>query len=220
MWRTKARIAEGRPFDAHEDIYHFALDAMSGFTFGHGFDHSSIQPTSEAIRSLDLAAKEKLRGTGTSQDPVSFPHGKMPGVLWAFMELTELVAYMLGNPFPRLTWSFVLRKPASRKAYRIKEDFIRAEVKRAVQRLGEGGTEKPTSAVDYIVAREKALAEKAGKKPDYFSRVIVDEVCFHPSSCVCGSGCLWWRDGHATNPASIHRSSESSTPATRQQAPC
>ena len=48
------------------------------------------------------------------------------------MELTELVAYLLGNLFLHLTWAYVLRKPASRKAYWIKEDFIRGELKLAV----------------------------------------------------------------------------------------
>ena len=176
VWRTKARIADGRPFDAHEDIYHFALDAMSGFTFGDGFNHSTVRPTSEAISSLDVTAQKALRSTGTKEDPVLFPHGKLSNVMWAFIELTELVAYLLGNPFPRLTWAYVLRKPASRKACRIKEDFIRDELKPAVHRLSRGGTEKPASAVDCIIAREKDMAEKAGRKPEYFSRIIVDEV--------------------------------------------
>ncbi|RYP24612.1 hypothetical protein DL765_000438 [Monosporascus sp. GIB2] len=176
LWRTKARLAEGRPFDAHEDIYHFALDAMSGFTFGHGFHYSILRPTAEAVQGLDMAAQKALSSTDPKEDPVSFPHGKQPDLMWAFTELTELVAYLLGNPFPHLTWAYVLRKPASKKAYRIKETFIHGELQGAVQRLGEGRADKPSSAVDYIVAREKAMAEKAGRKPDYFSRVIVDEI--------------------------------------------
>ncbi|RFU78086.1 cytochrome p450 [Trichoderma arundinaceum] len=175
LWRAKARIADGRPFDAHEDIYHFALDAMSGFTFGHGFDYSTVKPTSDAIHALDAAAQKALK-SGAKERPISFPHGKLPDVMWAFIELTELVAYLLGNPFPHLTWAYVLRKPASRKAYKIKEKYIRGELKSAVKRVSESNGEKPTSAVDYIISREKSLSEKAGRKPDYFSRVIVDEV--------------------------------------------
>ena len=176
MWRTKAKLAEARPFDAHEDIYHFALDAMSGFTFGNGFDYSTVRPTLEALRGLDRGAVEALKSQGTSDAPVVFPHGKMPAVMWAFTELTELVAYLLGNPFPHLTWAYVLRKSASKKAYRIKEDFIRGELSKAAQRLEEGRAEKLTSAVDCIVEREKAAAGRAGRKPDYLSRVLVDEV--------------------------------------------
>ena len=125
---------------------------------------------------MDTTAQKALRSTGTKEDPLSFPHGKLPDVMWAFMELTELVAYLLGNPFPHLTWAYVLRKPASKKAYQIKEDYIQGELKQAVQRLSEGGAEKPSSAVDYIVSREKAMSEKEGRKPDFFSRMIVDEV--------------------------------------------
>jgi cytochrome P450 len=149
---------------------------MSGFTFGHGFDASSVQPTIEAVRGLNIAAQQRLKGKGSKEDPVSFPHGKLPDLMWAFMELTELVAYVLGNPFPNLTWSFILCKPASRKARKIKEKFIRGELKRAVQRLDEGKAEKPTSAVDHIISREKTVAEKEGQKPEYYSQMMVDEI--------------------------------------------
>ncbi len=151
---------------------------MSGFTFGHGFNYSTVRSTSDAINALDAAAQKSLTATGTSDDPVLFPQGTEPDLMWAFKELTGLVAHLLGNPFPHLTWAYVLRKSASKKAYQMKEDFIRGELKHAVQRLSEAGKdgENPSSAVDYIVSREKTVAEKAGRKPDYFSRVIVDEV--------------------------------------------
>ncbi|KAH6855503.1 cytochrome P450 monooxygenase [Chaetomium sp. MPI-CAGE-AT-0009] len=176
LWRSKARLADGRPFDAHHDLYNFALDAMSGFTFGHGFDHSTVRHAAEAVQGLEGSALKALQNKGTKEDPITFPHGKVPDIMWAFEELTQLVASLLGNPVPHLTWAYVLRKPASMKAKRIKERFILDELKRAVQRLDQGGAEKPTSAVDYMVAREKTLAEKAGRKPEYFSSVMVDEV--------------------------------------------
>ncbi|KAK5659468.1 hypothetical protein OQA88_669 [Cercophora sp. LCS_1] len=176
LWRTKSRIADGRPFDAHHDMYRFALDAMSGFTFGHGFDHSTVRSASEAVHKIDTPAKEALRSKGSKEDPIPFPHGGMPDIMWAFEELTQLVAWLLGNPFPSLTWSYVLRKPASRKATRIKNEFILRELKGAVQRLEAGTGQKPDSAVDYVVAREKAVAEKAGRKPDYFSGMMIDEI--------------------------------------------
>ena len=80
VWRIKALIADGRPFDAHEDIYHFALDAMLGFTFSHGFDYGTVRPTSEAISGLDVTTQKALRCTGTKEDLVSLPHGKLPDV--------------------------------------------------------------------------------------------------------------------------------------------
>lgn len=175
VWCSKSRLANGRPFDAHHDIYHFALDAMSGFTFGHDFDVSSVRPTSSAIENMGKKAQEALTNCIGKEEPVSFPHGKMPDLMWAFQELTELVAYLLGNPLPHLTWAWILRKPASKKAYRIKEQFIKKELDKAVKRL-EDGVEKPESAVDYIVTREKTMAERAGRKPNYLSRVIIDEV--------------------------------------------
>ena len=75
---------------------------MSGFTFGHGFDSSSVRPTLEAVQAMDMAAQKDLKNKGSKEDPVSFPHGKVPDLMWAFVELTELVAYLLGNPFPHL----------------------------------------------------------------------------------------------------------------------
>jgi hypothetical protein len=176
VWTAKNRVADGRPFEAHEDIYNFTVDAMSIFTFGSDFDHSIIRPTTDAVFSLDKATQEAMRSTGTKVDPVTFPHGKLNDLMSSFLSLGKLATNLIGNPIPRITWAFLLRLPSAKKAYRIKEDYIRGELNRAIKKMNSGSVERPASAVESILAREKTLAEKAGRQPDYFSRVVMDEV--------------------------------------------
>ena len=61
-----------------------------------------------------------------------------------------------------------------RKATVIKNQYIRNKVNESV-RLIESGDTNPRSALHSVLLREKAVAEKDGRKPDYYKNVIVDE---------------------------------------------
>lgn len=61
-----------------------------------------------------------------------------------------------------------------RKATAIKNQYIRNKVSESV-RLIESGDTNPRSALHSVLLREKAVAEKDGRKPDYYKNVIVDE---------------------------------------------
>ncbi|KAH6842953.1 cytochrome P450 monooxygenase [Chaetomium sp. MPI-CAGE-AT-0009] len=187
LWRIKARIAGERPFAANKDIYNFALDAVTAFAFGKDFEHSAVQPSIEAIQALGPGEEEKTRrllGLGGHDDPVVFPQGQLPELLAATIELTDTVVELHGNPLPTLTWAYVMRKPRVARANRLKEDYILGELKAAAAKMMatttservDEATEGSHSAVEHMVARERSLAEKAGRQPSYFSRVMIDEV--------------------------------------------
>ncbi|KAI1442049.1 cytochrome P450 monooxygenase [Annulohypoxylon stygium] len=156
LWRAKSEIAGGRPWKAADDINHMALDAVTAFTFGEGFEHSSTKPA------LD--------------EPVEFPKGQEDEVLQSIRDLIETVGEVQGNPAPALTWAYITRKPKIKRALAIKEGYIRKELEKSVKRLGTSLTGPVESAVDQMLVRESDLAAKDGRSPNYFSRVMMDEI--------------------------------------------
>lgn len=179
LWRAKSRIADGRPWAAGDDINQMALDAVTAFAFGEGFGHSATRPALEAVREMDPETVESVRRQGGRDEPVDFPRGRVDEALQATLDLTETVGEVQGNPWPSLTWALVTRKPKVKKAVRIKEEYIMKELRAGVERLEKSSGRVIKSAVDQMILREKSLAGKDGRAPDYFSRVMVDEVsCF------------------------------------------
>ena len=176
LWRTKSRIADGRPWTAGEDIDHVALDAVMAFAFGEEFGHSATRPELEAVKRLDVEAVEVLRSKGGRDEPLEFPKGQVDEVLQATLDVTATVEEVQGSPLPGLKWAYVMRKPRIKRATKIKEDYIMKELKDAVARLEGSKGNVVRSAVDHMIGREKGLAEKYERKPDYFSRIMIDEV--------------------------------------------
>ncbi|KAI8932189.1 hypothetical protein NX059_011069 [Plenodomus lindquistii] len=182
LWRVKARMAGERPFAANKDIYNFALDAVTAFAFGRQFEHSAVQPALDYLQGLNEDKQKDLLASGGKDDPVAFQRPALPKLLAAIIELTETVIELHGNPLPALTWAYVMRKPRVATANQLKEDYIRSQLRTAVEKLTQTDTkeeaewERSSSAVEHMVARETSLAEKADRMPDYQSRVMVDEV--------------------------------------------
>ncbi|KAI1163868.1 cytochrome P450 monooxygenase [Nemania serpens] len=182
LWRVKVRIAGQRPFPANQDVYNFALDAVTAFAFGKQFEYSAVRPALDALKAMSGDEQNKLLASGGTDDAVTFYRPDLPELLAAIIKLTETVMELHGNPLPALTWAYVMRKPAVARANRLKEDYIRGELRKAVAKLDYLGAsddidlESTASAVEHMVAREKGLAARAGRKPNYLSRVMVDEV--------------------------------------------
>ena len=184
LWRAKSRIAEGRPWEAGEDMNHLALDATLVFTYGQDFRYSAIKPALERIKALDAKVVETLRGKGEQDDPVGFPGGQVDEILQATLDLTAAVEEVQGSPLPSIKWAYVMQKPRIKRAKKTKECSIREELEDAFERLMRAKEEKVvvTSAVDHMILREKTLAERDRREPEYGSRVMIDEVRSHTCS--------------------------------------
>ena len=184
LWREKSRAADGKPWPAADDVNHVALDAVTAFAFGEDSDHSATRPALQALRALGperLSALRRGESSENGQDqPMQFPRGEDDELLRSVLNLTETVGEVQGNPWPALTWAWIMRRPRVKRAVAVKEAYINKALTEAVRRVRDG--EKPRSAVDYMVTNETKLADKDGRTPDYFSRVMVDEVRFCPLS--------------------------------------
>jgi hypothetical protein len=81
-----------------------------------------------------------------------------------------------GSLMPRVKWELVRRRHRVKDAIKVMEDNVQRELAKAVRKLHMSAETTPRSAVEHMVAHERELARKEGREPDYFSRVMVDEV--------------------------------------------
>ncbi|KAL2877902.1 hypothetical protein SGCOL_006852 [Colletotrichum sp. CLE4] len=178
LWNDKTRIAEGRPFLADSDIYYSVLDATTAFSFGANA-RSAIRPTMELVKSLgadDIRRRRGLTPAGGEQ-PMSFPTAEIDENLKASLDVADAIEQLQGSPVPRIKWKFVERQPAVRRAVEIKNTFLREEISKALDRTQKSTASKGlSSAVELMVLREKKLAENDGRKPDFFSSTMMDEI--------------------------------------------
>ncbi|CRG84843.1 hypothetical protein PISL3812_02031 [Talaromyces islandicus] len=155
LWRIKAEIARERPWSAAHELNMIALESIMAFTLGGGLCYTATEGAIEAVR----------RGMG-----------KVDGLLQATLDMTATMGELRYSWMPRLKWPFVHRRQRVKNAVNVKEEYIRRELEKAVDQLQKGRETVARSAVDHMVAYEKNLAQKEGRLPDYFSRVMIDEI--------------------------------------------
>jgi hypothetical protein len=179
LWRIKARIADGRPFEAGTDTNHAVLDAVMSFAFGERFKDTATRPTLEAVEGLEEESIQDMMSTGSSDDPLQFPTRQVPDVLQSITDLSATIGEVRGAMPASLAWAMILRKPHIKKATRIKEAYFLKELRHAVDQLNDNEGDREWSAIHHMILRERSFAMKEGRQPDYFSRVMFDEVSSH-----------------------------------------
>jgi cytochrome P450 len=174
VWKRKCKVAKGRPFEAHGDITHAALDAIFASTFG------LEEGESITIRRRDAIAEYAPDLSEDMDEPITFPEGKIPEIFSAVLTLANSVTDTQLSPLPVLT-SWVLRKlPYMKRATTIKDAYIHDKVEESINlinssQLVQQGESKPRSAMHSVLLREKEVAEKECRRPSYHSRAIADE---------------------------------------------
>lgn len=179
-WVVKCRIANGRPWSASADVRNAALDAIMGFAFGPESEHSAARSMLEVLPTRQTREHyDKHEQTESADEPIDLLPEQLSHVSQAMLDLTETVMEIHGSPIPSLKWAYVNRKPRIRKARRCKEQYIAQQVQDAVTRMKRaipGDASWVTSATDQVILAESTLADRDGRAPNYFSRLILDEV--------------------------------------------
>ncbi|KAK4235980.1 cytochrome P450 [Achaetomium macrosporum] len=169
VWELKCSMAEGRPFLAHHDITYMALDTIFMAMFGHPEAESNTTRRLQAVSQFT-----DLKLPASVDEPVEFPEGDIPEIFTAALTLANSVTDTQLSPAPRLT-SWIIRKfPYMRKATAIKDQYIRDHVDESVRKINSGD-EDPRTALHSVLLRERDVAAKEGRKPDYHKRGIADE---------------------------------------------
>jgi len=185
LWELKAKLSAGRPFSAALDVNHVALDAVLAFTFGEQIKVSALRPQLDYLAKLD--GLEDIVGHVIDDDddePVEFPKALLNEFIVSSIEGTVILEKLISSPMPKLALWWMSRKDWYKNIFAVKDRFIREQVGIAIARLGyENKSTPPTnndtpvhSAVEHMLRREKAIAAKAERQPDFRSQDLVDEV--------------------------------------------
>lgn len=177
LWETKARVAGNRPFDATPDIFYAALDAVLDFSFGESFPHRAVRAQTEAVSKME----NNETTIADNGKPFNFASAQLHETLNATLHAGEAIGEVLDSPWPKISWWWKNNwQPSDKNHRRIRQEFIKEQIFKAVERL-ESQKDKSDdawimSAVDLMMDREQQLARKDGRQPVYWSNVMRDEV--------------------------------------------
>ncbi|KAK7954808.1 hypothetical protein PG988_015502, partial [Apiospora saccharicola] len=199
LWTHKSRLARGRPFDALADMFDVAVDMINAATFAQDDDMSTTKMQLDFLLGAGDSSASASTSTSTStwtpeitsvdaRGAVSFPRLPEPPDIEACRVLSEHVGVLFNSLAPRLEdrWR-LLTSPRLRACVRRKDAMIRREIERSLERIagagggggggdGDGATMGSRSALDHLLQREQAAATKEGRKPEFHSRKIYDEL--------------------------------------------
>ncbi|KAI9150468.1 Cytochrome P471 monooxygenase [Paramyrothecium foliicola] len=192
LWNMKARLADGRPFSATDDLFHATFDAVLGFTFGHQFPHSATKPQIQHLKTTTIEQSKRSLGSSRPLDsvdiPVDFPLAQIDEALEAMLQLSEIMEDVKAAPSPPLKWWFVKKTAGFRRRIQAKDRCIRAEILKAVDAQKNQQADAAASnsndpspswmrcAVETIVDRERRHAQRDNRQPSFFSDMVMDEI--------------------------------------------
>ncbi|GKT41569.1 cytochrome P450 monooxygenase TRI13 [Colletotrichum spaethianum] len=166
LWKVKAVMAKGLPFDAAEDLEGFTYDIMMTAAFGIAEQKSH---TLDRLRTIQKAETVEVQGNASVQI-AKFPHTDKPELLAALNTLNAKVNGSLRSTIPRTFHAVNNFRPSVRRAFKSKRTIIQSHIDRSVKKLSRSGLkEEFASAVDYVVSRERFAAESAGRPPAFNS---------------------------------------------------
>jgi hypothetical protein len=173
LWLEKAQLGEGRPFTVKQDVYVTALEAAWAAIFGIE-NMATVTRNQTAL----LYSQGALSLPASIEEEIEVPRAPAPPVFRAVLGLTDGVEHIVKSPVPRLASLWQRYSPSGRRHLAIKKHALANEVAKAEERLreSEGKEETITNAVDHMLRKERAGAEKAGRPPEYQSPIIIDEV--------------------------------------------
>jgi cytochrome P450 len=178
LWHDKARLAQGRPFDAESDVARCLVDFITSANFG--YDVKALQ-THHA--SLDV--KVTVGTSGVHLDtPMSFKDGMESEACAALVKMTDGVAMAVRSPFPRILVPLAYRfLPSYSKAKRYTYDMISNQVNAAWARFSSkkaGGKpadeQEVRSALELLVQRESQMARKENRERKFNLPIVRDEL--------------------------------------------
>ncbi|CAE7205999.1 hypothetical protein PTNB73_07268 [Pyrenophora teres f. teres] len=173
LWRMKADIAKGRPFEAFEDIVEFSFDAILSAATGLGTEHGDVQRQLSFLSQIEFDGHHELINTPFTK-PIPIPRAERSTKLAALSIDEESLWKGFYMPWPRLYHRLNKLRPSVRNAGRTLRGYIESRIAKAAPNLARGC--QPESALDYVIQREIRAAAKAGRTPDLQDPRIRDEI--------------------------------------------
>lgn len=177
LWRCKAALAAGRPFDAEMDMFHTALDGVMAFTFGAEYPDRAIQPQLEVLQTL---VPENIQREEDMDAAVIFPHTEIPSDLESIIQLVERLEVVQAGGLQQIGWFFEKMTKRFKTLQKTKDALIQREITTALEKLAAAdeitSEDSARHGVDLILNRERIMAGKEKRQPDYFGESVRAEV--------------------------------------------
>jgi hypothetical protein len=174
LWKTKARITSGRPFDFKDDIHKAALDIIMAVSFGLEQEESCTQK--QLSDTVNNHVEDRL---SAPTDPYSFNEVPMAKEPEAITTLAASVKIGFNSPLPVQHHWFLRQLPHLGGAVRTKNAMMRRKINESLARMpptDEEALKSARTALDNMLYRERLLANKAGRRPNFHASYIYDEV--------------------------------------------
>ena len=177
LWKMKAKLAEGRPWKASEDIFKGALDIIWAGTFG-------IEMGSAKAQIEHLSKYEKIALPEHMDAAIKFPEAKDPDAFTSILEMGESVEYAVNSLWPKMShWLALTFVPKLRRAMSQKNNIITKQLRLAEEKFSKmtesddlESNKHFTCALDVVVAREVQMASREGRKVNATRQDIRDEL--------------------------------------------
>ncbi|EMT74057.1 Cytochrome P450 3A14 [Fusarium odoratissimum] len=176
LWHEKCLHAAEHPFDGKRDVQRATLDVITAVSFGLDDENSATK------RQLDDMLARSTAGVTFAQPEkkiVDFPVHPLTTELDATLTIVESSAVGFSSPTPRWHYWILSQFPYLKKAARVREEWTRREIDKAVKAISKDGSENAwatRSALEFMVLREAAAANKAQRPPRFHRRRIYDEL--------------------------------------------
>ncbi|KXH33732.1 cytochrome P450 [Colletotrichum salicis] len=164
LWKRKAALAQGLPFETVEDLEGLTYNIVMTAVFGVGYEEST---TTKYSKLLEDISEDSINLGGSSAQVANFPSPETPALVKALHVLNVSITAVLGSVFPKLSVFIENLKPKARQALKLKKDSVQTQIDAAVKRAAKGGSSEHKSAVDYVVSREKTAAVEEVREPKY-----------------------------------------------------
>lgn len=174
LWRVKSNLTEGRPFDFKDDIHKAALDIIMAVSFGLEQEASCTQKQLRETR--DNHVKDTKSAPSESYDFSALPMNREPE---AITTLAASVKIGFNSPLPVQHHWFLRQLPHLGGAVKTKNAMMRRKINESLSRMpptDEEALKSARTALDNMLYRERLLANKAGRRPNFHASYIYDEV--------------------------------------------
>jgi hypothetical protein len=173
LWKFKLAKARGRPFDVLDDVFGTLSDTITGAAFALNEDMSTVKQQQLYLKSLG----PDLKMAPDEHDATTFPKLSPLPYVKALRRISDHQGDLTKAASPFLAhYSTMLTNSELRHDFKVLRDFETKEIQKSIARLDDDD-KNLTSALDHLVAQEKQLAIKEGRKPEFYSQRIYDEVC-------------------------------------------
>lgn len=170
LWRFKAKVAEGRPFQATEDVSRMTFDIIKNVAIGKG-ETTLLETYLEQLQA-EYGTYPTPSAVEEKDVPLEFPTPPYEETLEAQHRMNGALTPAIPLP-PKLFHAINNQRPYMREAYASKKRMLKKQIELAVQRMEAG--EPLESALDYMIKRELGSAKKAERAPVFDSPYMLDE---------------------------------------------